>query len=952
MPTFRLAARLAALILLAATAPVLGAGPDDLDAGWRNPPPSARLRAYWWWLNGNVTRASITRDLEEMKAKGFGGALLCDAGGASQDGNAEVPHGPTFFTPAWRELYRHALREAARLGLEMSLNIQSGWNLGGPSVAAADAAKKLVWSSVVVKGPAASAGQLVEPKHADRYYRDLFVLAYPIHDPGRARKPLSNWAEKALQKALHFSAPDTSSLLVDVPATPGEEQTRAAEVRDISGTLRPDGTVAWAVPEGTWEVLRIGCTVGDHARVSTSSEGWTGYALDVFDTDAFKRYWDAVVAPLIDDAGPLAGPTLAYLHTDSWEIEAASWTPTLRDEFRKRRGYDLLPYLPVAAGRTVDGRAVSNRFLNDFRKTFGDLAVDHHYVPFRAWAHARGLKIHPESGGPHASPIDAQRCLGQNDVPMSEFWAESWRHRVGDPNRFFVKQPASAAHTYGQTIVAAEGLTTIGPHWQERLWNNLKPSFDHACCEGLNRLVWHAFVCSPESEGMPGQQYFAGTHLNPNTTWWGLSAPFFAYFNRVQFMLQQGGPVADAAYYYGDHVPNFSQLRASDPARVGPGYDYDVLTEEVVMSRLSVVDGRIQVKDGPSYQVLVLPDRPAISRPVLLRLRELVRAGATVVGPRPTEDTSLFGFPGNDAEVRDVAADLWSDRPGRPRVVAGRTGREALQAAGVPPDFEAQGAPADAPVEYVHRRAGGADLYFVASRGKQPVSVRCVFRVSGKAPELWDPVTGTQRFARSHGEDQGRTTVPLDLPPFGSMVVVFREAALEHPPRGPSNTPAFEPVDDLKGPWTVSFDPRWGGPVSAEFPALVSWTTRPEPGIRYYSGTATYRTTFDFPSSQRAPLALDLGDVRELASVRLNGRDLGIVWSPPFRVDLGDAVKPAGNVLEVEVVNFWPNRIIGDASLPPEKRLTRTNVRKLTKDTPLMESGLLGPVRILRSEAL
>ena len=336
-------------------------------------------------------------------------------------------------------------------------------------------------------------------------------------------EPIQNWELKAVYKSLGGSAPDTSALLKDAPDTPGEEATHSREVLDLTSRLDPQGTLRWDAPEGNWKILRFGCTVGDHARVSTSSEGWSGYALDVLDEGAFRRYWDEVVEPLIADAGPLAGRTLKYLHTDSWEIEAYNWTPTLREEFRRRRGYDLLPFLPVLAGLIVDDRSTTNRFLFDFRRTLGDLAIDHHYKPFREWAAKHGLEIHPEAGGPHGVPIDAQQCLGQDQVPMSEFWAWSFTHRIGDANRFFVKQPASAAHTYGHPLVAAEGFTNIGLHWQERIWDNLKPSFDQACCEGLNRLVWHAFVCSPDEADVPGIQYFAGTHFNPKTTWWGKS---------------------------------------------------------------------------------------------------------------------------------------------------------------------------------------------------------------------------------------------------------------------------------------------------------------------------------------------------------------------------------------------------------------------------------------------
>jgi len=924
----------------------------DWEQGWDNPPPEARLRAYWWWLNGNVTAAAITRDLEQMKAKGFGGALLCDAGGASQDGNATVAPGPTFFSPQWRELYRHCLREAERLNLEISLNIQSGWNLGGPMVPIGDAPKKLIWSETNVTGPAPQKVALPEPKHKEKFYHDICVLAVPArHSDREKRRPLQNLAEKALLKPLHFSAPDTTPLLLEGVPEPGEEDAKASEVVDLTSKLDANGQLQWTPPAGNWAVLRFGYTVGDHARVSTCSPGWDGYAVDVLDRHAFKRYADAVVEPLLRDAGPLAGKTLKFLHTDSWEIEVVSWTPRLRAEFRTRRGYDLLPYLPVLAGKIIDGRLASHRFLHDFRKTIGDLAVDEHYVPFRDLARKYGLLLHPESGGPHAVPIDAQRCLGFSDAPMSEFWAWSWRHRVGDANRFFVKQPASAAHTYGRRLVLAEGFTTIGPHWQETLWDNLKPAFDHACCEGLNRLVWHAFVCSPAEAGIPGQQYFAGTHLNPNVTWWEKSPSFFLYLNRCQHLLQQGLFVADVCYYYGDHVPNFAQLRSRDPAKLGSGYDYDVITEEAVLERLTVKQGRLVLPDGMSYRMLVLADHPAISLPVLKKVRELVRAGATIVGKRPTTATGWHEAERQDADVQKIAAELWGGTTGKGTVLDVPSGREALTKLDVLPDFETAEVPTGADVEYIHRRTETADIYFVANRAKQAAQFTATFRVADKAPELWNAVTGERRFATAYRAENGRTTVPLELGPCGSVFVVFRKSATAPTTLTGNNSPAAVRLRELSGAWQVQFDPKWGGPASATFAKLESWTKRAEPGIKYYSGTATYQQKLQVSAAELSKsLALDLGEVHELAEVRLNGKSLGVVWAPPFRVKVPVGCLQAGdNKLEIEVVNFWPNRIIGDQTVPEGKRLTKTNIRKLTKDTPLVESGLLGPVELWES---
>ena len=435
------------------------------------------------------------------------------------------------------------------------------------------------------------------------------------------------------------------------------------------------------------------------------------------------------------------------------------------------------------AGRIVDSRPVSNRFLDDYRKTLGDLAVDHHFRLFRDLAHKDGLEIHPESGGPHAVAIDAQRCLGMDDAPMSEFWAWSPRHRIGEAMRFFVKQPASAAHTYGHPLVLAEGFTTIGPHWQETLCDNLKPAFDQAACEGLNRLFWHAFVCSPAGGGDSGPTIFCWHPPSINSTWWSRSHPFL---NCIQSL-----PVSPAtrsllqpdvhAIITAITVPNFAQYKRSDPAKLLPGYDYDVATEEVVLQRMSVTNGRVVLPDGMSYRVLALPERRSISLPVLRKLKELVNAGAAIVGPKPVETRTLTGYPQADAEVTRLAEELWGDCDGekvqkksygKGRVICGMTAREALLADGVKPDFEYRAGEAVGPagadpstaeqplgsLDYIHRHTGDVDIYFVANRSNVLVETDCTFRTAGKAPELWDAVTGSMRKAGVWSQTDGRTS--------------------------------------------------------------------------------------------------------------------------------------------------------------------------------------------------
>jgi len=948
-----------------------------LEAGFAEPPASARLRCYWWWLNGHTTKATITRDLEEMKAKGYGGALLVDAGGADQQGNRTVPAGPTFGSPEWRELYRHALAEAARLGLEISLNIQSGWNLGGPTVKPEQASKVLTWSRITVEGPREFHGQLPQPRTALGFYREIAVLAYPLrHGAAMPRRPIRQLAMKTAAVEAGFSMPNTEPLLEDLAPEPGEEDARTGDVRNLTERIGPDGSLSWTVPEGTWEVLRIGYTCSG-ARVSTASGAWQGLAIDYLDRTALETYWHEVLDPLLEDARPYLGRTLRYLATDSWELGGTNWTSRFRDEFRRRRGYDLVPYLPIVSGRILDDRETSNRFLNDLRRTVGDLILDQHYRPFAELAARYGLGIHPESGGPHGAPIDALETLGASAFPQTEFWAQSPTHRTRDEDRFFVKEAASAAHTYGKTLAAAEGMTSIGPQWEESPGQDLKPTFDQAVCEGLNRLIWHTFTSSPAEMGVPGQEYFAGTHLNPNVTWWNEAGAFVSYINRSQFLLQQGLPVADVVYYYGDQVPNFAQLQSADPARVLPGYDYDDADASVLAHRMAVRDGRIVLPDGMSYRLLVLPDRDSISLEALRAVRKLVLAGATVLGPKPRRATGLGD---SDAEVRAIAAALWDSG----KVRTGKSAREVLEALNVAPDFAAYPvSPASGSValDYVHRRWGGTEIYFVRNTRPEAVNANVEFRVEGKAPELWYADTGRMEPQPIYNEEPThQTELLLRLDPYGSVFVIFRRPAGRHvssvtPPDANARVdlaldelttekagdyrlsltdgtelhaevPPMPAPETIEGPWTVAFTPGWGAPAKTVFDRLESWTASSDPGIRYYSGTAIYTARFQAPAG--VGLDLDLGDVREIARVRVNGRDLGILWKKPFRVSLDGAARAGWNDLEVDVTNFWPNRLIGDQRLPEAERRTQTNITKWKADSPLMPSGLLGPV-VVRS---
>ncbi len=717
--------------------------PVTIEAGFATPPLSARVRCFWWWLNGHVTKTAITRDLEQMRAKGFGGAMIFDADGSSQRGNTQVPAGPMFGSPAWRVLFKHAVREAERLGLELSLNIQSGWNLGGPNVTPIEAAKQLTWSEKRVQGPLSFDAVLPSPKQRAGFYRDIALVAYrakPTQQVPSEHKPIRQLELKSAFREIGGSAPDCRILLTDYPARPGEEDVLLKNVVNLTDRLDDKGRLRWDVPRGNWVLLRFGYTITG-ARVSTSSGQWQGLVVDYMSSDVFRGYWQRHVEPLLNDIGPLAGKTLKYLHTDSWECGGMNWTPNFETTFHKKRGYDPIPYLPIVAGKIVENRHASNCFLADFRKTISDCVADDHYAVFRKLAGDRSLGTHPESGGPHAGPFDALKCLGRSTIPMGEFWAPS-PHRPRPENRFFVKQAASAAHIYGKRLVAAEGFTSIGPHWSEVAWRDLKSSFDREACAGLNLTFIHTFTCSPQEMGIPGQEYFAGTHFNPQVTWWNKACTIVSYFDRCQFLLQQGQFVADVCYYYGDHVPNLVQRKQSDPAGVLPGFDYDVLDEEILLSDMKVERGRLVLSGGMSYRLLVLPDNGTLSLGALKKLRDLVRDGATVIGPKPRKMASLTGYPESQSQFQNLADSLWGKANGQVghkpysqgRVIWGKSARDVLHDARIRPDFQFTAHRPDATLDYIHRRVNEIDIYFVSNQRPRMETARCTFRVNGKQP--------------------------------------------------------------------------------------------------------------------------------------------------------------------------------------------------------------------------
>ena len=620
-----------------------------------------------------------------------------------------------------------------------------------------------------------------------------------------------------------------------------------------------------------------------------------------------------------------------------------NWSDKFEDEFKKRRGYDPLLYLPILAGKIIENREVSNRFLTDLRKTLSDCISDNHYRVFAERAKQYGMGIQPESAGPHAGPFDGLKNYGHSEIMMSEFWSPS-PHRSKDIDRFFVKQAASAAKIYNKQLVGAESFTTIGPHWNDVIWADMKPSADHEYCAGLNLVYLHTFTCSPKEMGLPGQEYFAGTHFNPNVTWWNYSTAFIKYLTRIQYLMQSGTAVADL-YYYGDHIPNIGRYKGDDPAKSLPDYDYDLINEDKLMD-LSVKNGRIYLPHGISYQVLALPDHKVLSLKALRKVKELFENGATIIGEKPLTTASLVGGSEAENELKNITEQLWKGGVNQIRPL---TAKEALKNKGILPDCEFIKKPEGKAFDYIHRQTGNVDYYFISNQNKESLSLTAAFRITGKQPELWDAVTGEITKVPNFYEEKGRTFIDLSFNPYGSVFVIFRDNILKN--KNVVLKPNYlnhKLLQNINTTWNVNFDSKWGG-KNIKMDSLISWTNSPEEGIKYYSGVAIYKTSFNVNGSLNEAKLLDLGIVKDvgIAKVKLNGKDLGILWCPPYRVSVAGMLKEKGNILEIEVVNTWRNRLIGDRGKPQNERFTQTNITIKT-DWKLEPSGLLGPVQLLK----
>ncbi len=635
---------------------------EHLARDFASPPPSSRPWVYWFWLNGNITREGITADLEAMKTAGIGGVLIMEV-------DQGAPQGPVAFGgPEWRKLFAFVCSEADRLGLEVNMNNDAGWcGSGGPWVKPEHAAQKVVWTETAARGPQRFEGALPAPPKIADYYRDIRVLAFPSLPAGAAR--IDGIRYKAMEASTDFHYAGRSSLLPSRavwPEPPAGETIPRNRIVDLTDRMDEAGRLVWDVPEGDWTILRLGSTPTGIVNAPAPASG-TGLDCDKMSLEAIKAHFDGFLGPLADAVGGLTGKSFVSVHIDSWETNTQNWTGDFAQEFQRRRGYDLRPFLPVLTGRFVDGREVSERFLWDFRQTISELVPDRYAAGLRDLAARRGLRLSIEAYT--TCPTDELAYAGRADEPMGEFWPIWFFSGKPYGFGFTCTEMASAGHVYGKKIIGAEAFTsTDGERWL------LHPALvkeigDWAFAEGINRFVFHRYAMQPWIGVRPGMAMGPwGLHYERTQSWWGLSGAWHEYLARCQHLLRQGLFVADVCYLTPEGAP-FSigaQQRLfsgapdnRDEPRERTGYNYDLCPPEALLTRMSVKDGRLVLPDGMSYRLLVLPQSATMTPPLLRKIKALLEAGATVVGPRPVRSPGLAGYPECDWEVRKLAGEIW-----------------------------------------------------------------------------------------------------------------------------------------------------------------------------------------------------------------------------------------------------------------------------------------------------
>lgn len=700
-----------------------------------------------------------------------------------------------------------------------------------------------------------------------------------------------------------------------------------------------NGVLDWEVPEGKWVIRRMAMLPTGVTNSPAAPEA-TGPEIDKMSKKHVAFHFDAFIGDILKRIPEADRKTFKVVVQDSYETGGQNWTDDMISVFKERYGYDPVPYLPVLEGTVVGNPDISDRFLWDLRRLIAD-RVSYDYVGgLRDVCHQHGLTTWLENYGHWGFPGEFLQYGGQSDEIAGEFWSEG---SLGDIEN---RAASSCGHIYGKRRVWAESFTSGGPAFG-RYPYQMKQRGDRFFTEGINSSLLHVYIHQPFEDREPGLDAWFGNEFNRKNTWFSQMDVFTGYLKRCNFMLQRGDYVADVAYFIGEDAPKMTGICTPElPA----GYSFDYINGEVLLQRASVEDGRIVLPSGMKYRLLVLPQLETMRPEILQKIKELLQAGACVIGPAPKYSPSLSDYPAADRKVQALASELWGDQTESVRTIG--KGRLFMPATSLQPVLEALNVKPDmrvnsgTPVLFIHRATDEGDIYFISNQSETPVDINPSFRVAGKLPELWNPLTAEIRLLPEFTCADGVTTVPVRLEGFESSFIIFRKKGTPVKTTA-RNYPVKEVLATVTFPWQVDFEKGKRGPEEAvTFPALQDWTESTDPSIRYFSGKAIYTNRITLDELPQKALYLDLGKVMVMAKVKINGQYVGGVWTTPYRLPVGDFLRKGENLIEVEVVNNWRNRLIGDASLPEKERGTWTNVNPWNADSPLQSSGLIGPVEI------
>ena len=766
--------------------------------------------------------------------------------------------------------------------------------------------------------------------------RNGFIDKVEVSD----RPKVEFYAEKTLAKMYPYPLPMWDDYLWrNQPEFAGTDMLQVDQVIDITSHMAPDGTLTWDVPEGTWVISRTGMLTTGVVCSPAPVEG-RGLETDKMSKEHIRTHFDNYLGKILERIPAEDRKTFRIVVEDSYETGGQNWTDNMIEAFKEAYGYDPVPYIPALSGTVVGSPDITDRLLWDLRRLVADMVAYEYVAGLREVSHEHGLTTWLENYGHWGFPGEFLQYGGQSDEIAGEFWS------FGDLGDIENRAASSCGHIYGKEKVWAESCTCGGSNF-DLYPATMKQRVDRFFTEGINATLLHLYIQQPDDR-TPGINAWFGNEFNRNNTWFSQLDTFLDYLKRCNYMLQQGRYVADVAYFIGEDAPKMTGVRNPE---IPKGYSYDYVNAEVLMTA-KAKDGKLVLESGMEYSVLVLPKIETMRPELLAKIQQLVKDGVVLQGPAPRRSPSLENYPEADVQVQDMAEQMWQKKTnpfaekveyGEGYIYPDASLEQILADQGVQPDFTASDPMLQ--VLFIHLTTEDGEVYFVSNQTEETISFDANFRVKGLQPELWDPETSEVRYLPQHKALTGVTAVPMTMAPLESAFIVFREPAKEI---AGENFPEAELVAAVDGPWTIEFEEGRGGPKGTVVTDnLFDWIESENPQIKYFSGTAKYTAKFNLDKLPVAQTYIDLGDVMVMAKVRVNGQEAGGVWTTPYQVNVTDLLKEGENTLEVEVVNCWRNRIIGEFSMPKKERFTYHSAADIEADSEMQSSGLLGPVRVV-----